>query len=153
MSIMTDRSDLLAGRSALVTGGASGIGAAIARRLAGLGAAVRIADVDLDGAERVAAEIGGRAWRLDLADPGSLAGLDLDTDILVNNAGIQQVSPIEDFDPAVFHRILMIMVEAPFRLIPAALPAMYARGFGRVVSISSVHGLRASEFKSAYVTA
>jgi 3-hydroxybutyrate dehydrogenase len=153
MSIMSTDSAGLAGRTALVTGGASGIGAAIARRLAGLGARVRIADVDIDRAGQVAAEIGGEAWRLDLADPASLDGLRLDVDVLVNNAGIQRVSPIESFDPAAFHDILMIMVESPFRLVRAALPAMYARGYGRIVNVSSVHGLRASEFKSAYVTA
>jgi 3-hydroxybutyrate dehydrogenase len=73
-------------------------------------------------------------------------------DILINNAGIQRVSPMEELDPEVFHRMLMIMVEAPFRLIRSALPYMYAQGYGRIVNISSVHGLRASAYKSAYVT-
>ncbi len=156
MSIVTDSANsvgLLAGRSALVTGGASGIGAAVARRLAALGAKVTIADIDEERAGAVAADIGGDVRRLDLADPEALGDLDLDVDVLVNNAGIQHVAPITDFDPEAFHRILMIMVESPFRLIRAALPAMYERGFGRIVNISSVHGLRASEFKSAYVTA
>ena len=74
-------------------------------------------------------------------------------DILINNAGLQRVSPIEELDPEVFHTMLMIMVEAPFRLIRSALPYMYARGYGRIVNVSSVHGLRASAYKSAYVTA
>ena len=74
-------------------------------------------------------------------------------DILVNNAGLQRVSPIEELDPEVFHTMLMIMVEAPFRLIRSALPYMYAHGYGRIVNVSSVHGLRASAYKSAYVTA
>ena len=156
MSIMTtvgggDRA--LEGRSALVTGGASGIGAAIARKLAGLGAVVTVADLDADAAAAVAAEIGGAVWAVDLADPAAVDDRAIDVDVLVNNAGIQRVSPIEDFEPDAFHRILMIMVESPFRLIRAALPGMYGRGFGRVINISSVHGLRASEFKSAYVTA
>jgi 3-hydroxybutyrate dehydrogenase len=153
MSIMTENSATLTGRNALVTGGASGIGAAITRHLAALGAQVQIVDLDLDGARAVADEVGGKAWQLDLSDPSAFDPLELDLDILINNAGIQRISPIPDFEPEVFHAILMIMVEAPFRLIRAALPAMYARGFGRIVNISSVHGLRASEFKSGYVTA
>jgi 3-hydroxybutyrate dehydrogenase len=152
MSIM-DESSELQGRSALITGGASGIGAAIARRLAGAGATVQIADLDLAGAQAVAAETRGKAWQLDLSDPASLNGLDLEVDILINNAGIQRVSPIEDLEPEIFHRMLMIMVEAPFRLIRAALPYMYAQGYGRIVNVSSVHGLRASAYKSPYVTA
>jgi 3-hydroxybutyrate dehydrogenase len=141
------------GRSALITGGASGIGAAIARRLAGMGVAVQIADLDLAGAQAVATETRGEAWQLDLSDPAALSGIELEVDILVNNAGIQQISPIEELDPEVFHRMLMIMVEAPFRLIQSTLPSMYAHGYGRIVNVSSVHGLRASPYKSAYVTA
>jgi 3-hydroxybutyrate dehydrogenase len=143
----------LRGRRALVTGGAGGIGEACCRALAELGAEVTVADLNGDAAAAVADEIGGRAWTVDLSDTDALATLDLDVDILVNNAGIQTVSPIEDFDPQAFHRILMLMVEAPFLLIRAALPGMYRQGFGRIVNVSSAHGLRASEFKSAYVTA
>src|SRR5215216_6345104 len=152
MSVMDDVSGLQ-GRSALITGGASGIGAAIARRLAGMGVAVQIADLDLAGAQAVAAETRGAAWQLDLSDPAALSGIELEVDILINNAGIQRVSPIEELDPEVFHKMLMIMVEAPFRLIRSALPYMYAHGYGRIVNVSSVHGLRASAYKSAYVTA
>ena len=143
----------LHGRSALITGGASGIGAAIARRLAGLGVAVQIGDLDLVGAQAVAAETGGEAWQLDLSDPAALSGIALEVDILINNAGVQRVSPIEELDPEMFHQMLMIMVEAPFRLIRSVLPYMYAQGYGRIVNVSSVHGLRASAYKSAYVTA
>jgi 3-hydroxybutyrate dehydrogenase len=146
---MTD----LAGRTALVTGAASGIGAACARELAGRGAVVTIADVDGDAAAALATEIGGKAWTVDLLDVEALAGLQLDTDILVNNAGIQTIDPIEDFSPEKFRMMLALMVEAPFLLIRAALPHMYANKFGRVINMSSVHGLRASEFKVAYVTA
>ena len=151
--MIMDESSGLQGRSALITGGASGIGAAIARRLAALGAAVQIVDLDLVAAQAVAAETGGEAWQLDLSEPATLGGIELETDILVNNAGIQRVSPIEELDPDVFHRMLMIMVEAPFRLIRSALPYMYSRGYGRIINVSSVHGLRASAYKSAYVTA
>lgn len=140
-------------RTAVVTGGASGIGAACARALAAAGARVTVADLDGEAAERVAEEIGGVAWQVDLSDTAALADLSLDTDILVNNAGIQTVSPIEDFDPARFNLILRLMLESPFLLIRAALPAMYERGFGRIINVSSVHGLRASAYKSAYVAA
>jgi 3-hydroxybutyrate dehydrogenase len=152
MSVMDEMSGLQ-GRSALITGGASGIGAAIARRLAGLGVAVQIADLDLAGAQAVAAETGGEAWQLDLSDPAALSGMALEVDILINNAGVQRVSPIEELDPEMFHQMLMIMVEAPFRLIRSALPHMYVQAYGRIVNVSSVHGLRASAYKSAYVTA
>ena len=148
-----DDSSGLQGRSALITGGASGIGAAITRQLAGLGVAVQIADLDLAGARSVAAETGGEAWQLDLSDLTALSSIELEVDILVNNAGVQRVSPIEELDPDEFHRMLMIMVEAPFRLIRSALPHMYAQRYGRIVNVSSVHGLRASAYKSAYVTA
>ncbi len=143
----------LSGRRALVTGGASGIGAAIARAFAEAGATVTVADLNAEGAQALADEIGGRAWAVDLSDTSALAGLELDVDILVNNAGIQHVSPIEEFAPERFSFMLRLMLEAPFLLIRAALPGMYERGFGRVLNVSSVHGIRASAYKSAYVTA
>jgi 3-hydroxybutyrate dehydrogenase len=143
----------LSGRRAVITGGASGIGAACARALAGRGAHVVVADRDEAGAADLAADLGGEAWAVDLLDTGALETLTLEADILVNNAGIQTVSPLEDFDPEDFRRIQRLMVEVPFLLIRAALPGMYARGSGRIINISSVHGLRASPFKAAYVTA
>lgn len=143
----------LAGRRALVTGGASGIGAASARALAARGAHVTVADLDDVAAKSLADEIDGTAWHVDLLDTEALDDLRLETDILVNNAGIQTVSPIEDFRPADFRRIQTLMVEAPFLLIRAVLPHMYANGFGRILNVSSVHGSVASPFKAAYVTA
>ncbi|MDV7273187.1 3-hydroxybutyrate dehydrogenase [Rhodococcus oxybenzonivorans] len=143
----------LSGRTALVTGGASGIGAACARHLAARGAQVTVADLDDVAAKTLAEEIDGKAWHVDLLDTDQLADLRLETDILVNNAGIQTVSPIEEFSVDDFRRIQTLMVEAPFLLIRAALPHMYAQEFGRIVNVSSVHGLRASAFKVAYVTA
>ena len=143
----------LGGRKALVTGAASGIGAAVATRLAEVGAHVVVADIDGAAAEQVAARIGGEPWQVDLSDVSALGDLRLDVDILVNNAGIQHVSPIQDFEPARFSLILRLMLEAPFLLTRAALPTMYERGWGRLVHVSSAHGLRASPFKSAYVAA
>ncbi|WP_336646541.1 3-hydroxybutyrate dehydrogenase [Microbacterium sp. USHLN186] len=148
----------LSARRALVTGGASGIGAAIATALAARGAHVTVVDRDAEAAEQVATTVSGSAIAVDLLAPDALSHPDLvhaleRTDILVNNAGVQHISPIEDFDPAQFRRMLTLMLEVPFLLIRAALPGMYRREYGRVVNVSSVHGLRASPFKSAYVAA
>jgi len=148
----------LAGKRALVTGGASGIGAAVARSLAEQGAHVIIADLDARGAAALAEEVEGSSWTVnllktqELGEQGLAAAMD-GVDILVNNAGIQRISPIQDFEPADFRRILALMLEAPFLLIRAALPQMYERNFGRIINVSSVHGLRASPFKAAYVSA
>ncbi|WP_435132505.1 3-hydroxybutyrate dehydrogenase [Actinacidiphila sp. bgisy144] len=143
----------LSGRRAVVTGAASGIGAAVATRLAGLGAHVVVCDVDAEGAAHTAGRIGGEALVLDLSRTAELAGLTLDADILVNNAGIQHVAPVEEFAPERFAFMLRLMLEAPFLLSRAVLPGMYERGWGRIVHMSSIHGLRASAYKSAYVSA
>lgn len=150
----------LGGRTALVTGAAGGIGRACALRLAAAGAKVRAVDRDAAGLDALV----GRSQGLGL--PGAVEPLVLDltdldaaeqaaagADVLVNNAGLQLVRPIEEFPPDVFHTVLTVMLEAPFRLIRGALPQMYAQGWGRVVNLSSVHGLRASAYKSAYVAA
>ncbi|MFD9459928.1 3-hydroxybutyrate dehydrogenase [Streptomyces sp. NPDC060027] len=148
----------LGGRTALVTGAASGIGRACALRLAAAGAKVRAVDRDAGGLETLADEIHGLAGTvephvLDLTDLDAAEQAAAGTDVLVNNAGLQMVRPIEEFPPEVFHTVLTVMLEAPFRLIRGALPHMYGQGWGRIVNISSVHGLRASAFKSAYVAA
>ncbi|GGP12009.1 SDR family oxidoreductase [Nonomuraea glycinis] len=144
----------LTGRTALVTGAGSGIGAACARRLAADGARVLVVDRQGEAAAKVAAEVGGLAVVTDLSAPGFADGLpDEPVDIVVNNAGFQHVAPIEEFPPEVFATILKVMVEAPFLIARRVLPGMYARGWGRIVNISSVHGLRASPYKSAYTTA
>jgi 3-hydroxybutyrate dehydrogenase len=143
----------LSGRRALVTGGASGIGRACAVRLAAAGAAVVVLDRDVEAAEEAAAEVGGTAVAVDLTDLSAVDGLDLDLDVLVNNAGLQHVAPVHEFPVERFSTILTLMLEAPFRLARGALPHMYGRGWGRVVNVSSIHGLRASAYKAAYVTA
>ena len=144
----------LNGRTAVVTGGASGIGRACAQRLAADGATVVVLDLDeTAAAEAVAGIPGARAVGIDLTDLDGIDALDVDCDILVNNAGVQHVAPIEEFPPEKFSLIMRLMVEAPFRLVRRSLPGMYARGWGRIVNISSVHGVRASEYKVAYVTA
>ena len=139
----------LSGRTAVVTGGASGIGRACAVWLAQAGASVVVLDRD----EAAAKEVAGQFDAVDLTDLAAVDRLGLDADILVNNAGIQHVAPVEQFPPEQFSLMLRLMVEAPFRLVRQCLPGMYARGWGRIVNISSVHGVRASEFKVAYVTA
>jgi 3-hydroxybutyrate dehydrogenase len=148
----------LAGRVAVVTGGASGIGEACAVRLAEDGASVVVADINGAAAAAVAGRLGARgfeasAFEADLAADYDAAALAGQADILVNCAGLQHVAPVHEFPPEVFRRLLAVMLEAPFRLSRAALPHMYEQGFGRIVNISSVHGLRASPYKSAYVAA
>jgi 3-hydroxybutyrate dehydrogenase len=143
----------LTGRNALVTGAASGIGRACAERLARAGAAVTVLDLNGDAAKEVAGEIGGEAIQADLSDYEVLDGLKVDADVVVNNAGLQHVAAIEEFPPERFSMILRVMLEAPFRIVRAALPGMYEKGWGRVINISSVHGLRASPFKAAYISA
>lgn len=156
MVVAVSDSPALSGRTVLVTGAAGGIGRACAEAFAQAGGSVLVLDRDADGAGAVAESIGGKPLVADLADPASLTGgvLDgLDADIVVNNAGFQHVAPVQDFDPDVFGAMLRVQVESPFRLARSLLPGMYARGWGRFVHVSSVHGLRASRYKSAYVTA
>lgn len=143
----------LAGRTALITGGASGIGLACAKKLSAQGATVTVADLNAQLANEVAQSLGGKAWAVDLSDTKALEELSLDTDILINNAGVQRVAPIHEFDPEAWRLIHRLMLESPFLLIRAVLPGMYQRGYGRIINLSSVHGLRASPFKSAYVSA
>ncbi|WP_330294584.1 3-hydroxybutyrate dehydrogenase [Streptomyces sp. NBC_00503] len=143
----------LLGRVALVTGGASGIGRACAVALAEAGATVHVVDIDAEAAKAVAALVGGQAHEADLADPAAIGELPRAVDILVNSAGLQHVAPITEFPPERFALIQQVMVTAPFLLLRHVLPHMYAAGWGRVVNISSVHGLRASAYKAAYVAA
>jgi 3-hydroxybutyrate dehydrogenase len=144
----------LAGRTALVTGAASGIGAALARRLVADGAAVLAVDRDEAGLKALAdGVLGIEPVPCDLSDLDAVDALPAEVDVLVNNAGLQHVAPLPEFDPDRFSLILRVMLEAPFRLARRTLPHMYGRGWGRVINVSSAHGLRASPFKAAYVCA
>ncbi|MFD7027507.1 3-hydroxybutyrate dehydrogenase [Streptomyces sp. NPDC059917] len=143
----------LTGRVALVTGAGSGIGRACAIALAAAGATVHAVDIDGESAAATAAAVGGHAHTADLADPAAIASLPAAVDVLVNNAGLQHVAPLTEFPPERFTLIQQVMVTAPFLLLRRTLPHMYARGWGRVVNVSSVHGLRASAYKCAYVAA
>lgn len=147
----------LHGRTALVTGAASGIGAAVVERYLDAGATVYAVDRDEQGLQSLAARLAPAGtvttFAADLSDLDGLEDLPTDVDILVNNAGVQHIAPIEEFPLDRFELILDLMLHAPFRLIRQSLPHMYAKGWGRVVNVSSAHGLRASPFKSAYVTA
>jgi 3-hydroxybutyrate dehydrogenase len=151
----------LEGKVALVTGAAGGIGLATAQALAAAGALVTLADIDAERGQAEAAQISGaRFVAIDLAQAGGARRAVEETvaahgqlDILVNNAGIQHVAPITEFPEAKWRLLIELMLTAPFLLTQAALPGMYARGWGRIVNVGSVHSLRASAYKSAYVAA
>ena len=156
----------LKGKTALVTGAASGIGRHIARVFAQAGAAVAVADLNQAGADAVAQEIvaaGGRAIgvAMDVADEAQVdagfarAVAELgEIDVLVANAGIQIVNPIEQFAFADWKRMLAIHLDGAFLATRAALRSMYKdqRG-GVVLYMGSVHSHEASPLKSAYVAA
>jgi 3-hydroxybutyrate dehydrogenase len=145
---------------AVVTGAASGIGLAVAEALAGANYQVVMADVNTSAGQREANRIGGHFVQADLTDRAACREL-IDTavgqfgavDVLVNNAGIQHVSPVEDFPEDKWNFMISLMLTAPFLLTKYAWPHMKAKGWGRIINISSVHGLRASEYKSAYISA
>lgn len=149
----------LEGRVAIVTGAASGIGAESARRLAAEGARVTLTDVDRDGGEAVAGEIGGAArflvhdvgdeaqWRRVIEDVvGRHGGLH----VLVNNAGIVVPATIEDTSVEQWQRIQRVNAEGVFLGCKHAIPAMRASGGGSIVNISSLAGLRGTPIYAAY---
>ncbi len=149
----------LTGKVALVTGAGSGIGRAIAETFAQVGAFVIIHDVT-PAAQEVADTIGGYFIPADLADQAAvrqLAEASLrvhgHVDILVNNAGFQHIAPVEEFPEEMWGKMLQVLLTAPFQLIKYLVPDMKRRGWGRIINIASVHGLVASPYKAAYISA
>jgi 3-hydroxybutyrate dehydrogenase len=158
-------SGVLADRTALVTGGGSGIGAAIAEELARAGAYVLVQDLQPEAGASVAEGIraaGGAAGSAggDVSNPDDVTSIVQDilrshghVDILVNNAGVQHVAPIDQFPLEQWNRLLGVMLTGAFLLIQAALPEMRRNGWGRVINISSVNGKRGDPGKAAYCSA
>jgi 3-hydroxybutyrate dehydrogenase len=157
----------LRGRMALVTGSTQGIGAGIAEELARAGADIAFHGLaDADAAEQlvrrltVAHQIKVRFFSEDLSKAEECRVLAQKViaafgriDILVNNAGVQYVAPVEEMPIEAWDRVLAVNLSATFHLTAEALPAMRRAGFGRIVNISSAHGLAASPHKAAYVAA
>ncbi|MFP7570581.1 3-hydroxybutyrate dehydrogenase [Marivita sp. S2033] len=153
----------LKGKTAVITGSNSGIGLGIARELARAGADVVInsfsdEQADHDLAREIANDHGvtARYIQADMSKPDQCRALIEKAgtcDILVNNAGIQHVAPVEEFPTEKWDAIIAINMSSAFHTTAAALPIMRKAGWGRIVNIASAHGLRASPFKSAYVTA
>lgn len=156
----------LQGKTALITGSTSGIGLGIAQAFATQGANIIMngfgdAD-DIERARRGIEAQGVKAIynRADMTKPDEISSMVNEVvsemgaiDILVNNAGIQFVSPVEEFPPEKWDAIIAINMSSSFHTIRAAVPHMREQGWGRIINVSSAHGLVASPFKSAYVTA
>lgn len=151
---------MLDGKVALVTGAASGIGYAAAVELAEKGAKVILADLNEEGLKVAAAKVGGLSFVCDLSrrsDCKALADFAIEScgrvDVLVNVAGLQNVSPIDEFPEDKWDFMISLMLTAPFLLTKYCWSSMKENGWGRIINLNSVHGLVASEFKSAYCSA
>ena len=143
----------LAGRRALVTGGASGIGAAIAARLSAEGADVMIGDIDLDGARQVAGELGARAERLDVTEPDAAKAIEAEHGpfaILVNNAGTDEFGFFTETDPDHWRRLMAVNLGGVLACTHAVLPRMQEAGYGRIVNIASEAGRVGSKGSAVY---
>jgi 2-hydroxycyclohexanecarboxyl-CoA dehydrogenase len=146
----------LEGRNALVTGGGSGIGAAIAARLAAEGAEVWVGDIDAESAARVAREVNGHALTLDVTDPESAKAAVEGTgtlDVLVNNAGTDEFGFFVYTTPEQWQRILAVNLGGVLNCTHAALPGMQQAGYGRIVNISSEAGRVGSKGSAVYSAA
>ncbi|HXF31691.1 MAG TPA: SDR family NAD(P)-dependent oxidoreductase [Solirubrobacterales bacterium] len=146
----------LDGRKALVTGGASGIGAATAERLAAEGAEVWVGDIDLLGAEKVAGEINGHSIDLDVTDLDSARAAVEEIEglaILVNNAGTDEFGFFPHTSPAQWQRVIDINLNGVINCTAAALPGMQEAGYGRIVNISSEAGRVGSKGSAVYSAA
>lgn len=150
----------LEGRIALVTGGASGIGAATARRLAAEGARVAVADVNEDGARKVAGEIDGAAVRMDVTDVASVraavaaAGEALGTiEVLVNNAGTDRFAFFVHTDEELWDFVLRVNLRGVLAVTHAVLPGMHERGGGAIVNVASEAGRVGSQGSATYSAA
>lgn len=154
------------GKICIVTGAASGIGLAIAKRYVADGAKVAIADLNIDAAQKAAADLTAQG-------PGTAIGIAMDVtdqdavnagvakvvetwgtvDVLVSNAGIQIVNPVENYAFSDWKKMLAIHLDGAFLTTQAVLPHMYAQKSGAIIFMGSVHSKVASPLKSAYVTA
>ncbi len=157
----------LDGKVSLVTGSTSGIGLGIARALAAQGSAIVLngfgkADEIADTTTRLASDFNVRVFHspADMSKASEIGEMIAATlgaygrlDILVNNAGIQHVAPIQEFPVAKWDAIIAINLSSAFHTTRLALPGMVKNGWGRIINIASAHGLVASPFKAAYVTA
>ena len=147
---------LLAGKRALVTGGGRGIGAAIARALAGAGARVTVCGRTRPELDALAHEIGGVAVQVDLADRAATDAMLAaagQVDVLVNNAGVAESAPLERTDDAMWDRIFELDVTAAFRVTRALAPAMIKAGFGRIINVASNAGVSGYGYSVAYCAA
>ena len=147
---------MFAGRRAIITGGAKGIGAAIATAFVNEGAQVAIADKDADAAHALAASIGAIALVLDVTDSDAVArgfAVHGPFDILVNNAGVDQHAFFTDTSPADWRRLLAINLESVFACTLAVLPAMQKAKRGRIINIASEAGRIGSRGGAIYSAA
>ena len=149
----------LNGKTALVTGAGSGIGKAIATAFANEGANVLVNDLTEAG-RAVADDIGGTFIKADLSDREAVVALARHAleacgriDILVNNAGFQHVAPVEEFPEETWVKMIQVMLIAAFQLTKHLVPAMKQNKWGRIINMSSLHGIVASPYKSAYIAA
>jgi len=150
-------SQRLKDKKAIITGGGSGIGAAISRRFAAEGAKLTILDCDADAGQDVAGSLGGQFIECDIADEQSVTAAfsqleDPPADILVNNAGIAHIGEIVTTCPEDFDRVMRVNVRGPYLCSRAALPAMLERGNGCILNLASVAAKLGIADRFAYST-